>query len=134
MCIDQKLIRYRRNASMNTFSMKYGYEVTKELLKSEQDFTAIYAISDSMAIGACKAIFETGKKVPLDYSVAGYDGMDISYYYEPSLTTVRQPVEDMASETIRILFDMMEGKVRSENKIFSAELIIGQSTRDIRGT
>jgi DNA-binding LacI/PurR family transcriptional regulator len=127
---NQNLVRYMEE-NIETYSMKYGYEVTKRLLESGDDFTAIYAISDSMAVGACKAIFEAGKHVPNDYSVAGFDGMDISFYYNPSITTMRQPVEAMAYETIRILFDIIHNKNSQENKIFPAELIIGQSTRPL---
>lgn len=128
---DKNLVRYIVDASMDTFTMQYGYEVTKKLLLSNTDCTAIFAISDSMAVGSCKAIFEMGKKVPEDYSVAGYDGMDISFFYQPSITTIKQPVEEMAKETIRILFDIIEGKTKNERKTFTADLVIGQSTRKI---
>lgn len=128
---DESLICYKKDDTMDTFSMKYGYEVSKELLQSDTDFTALFAISDSMAVGACKAIFEMGKKVPEDYSVAGFDGMDISFYYEPSITTIRQPVEEMAAETIRILFDIIDQRTLRERRTFSADLVIGQSTKSI---
>lgn len=129
--IDNDLVRHRIDSTLDTFSMKYGYEVTKELINSQTDCTAIVAISDSMAVGACKAIFELGKKVPEDYSVTGYDGMDISFYYNPSITTIRQPVEEMAEETIRILFDIIEERIERERKTFAAELVIGESTRNL---
>ena len=130
---DEKLVRYKKDDTMDTFSMKYGYEVTKELVSSNIDCTAIFAISDSMAVGSSKAIFELGKRVPEDYSISGYDGMDISFYYNPSITTIRQPVEEMAQETIRILFDIIDGKVRRGRKTFEAELVVGQSTMNIGG-
>ena len=128
---DQKLVRYRKDDTMDTFSMKYGYEVTKELVQSGIECTAIFAISDSMAVGTSRAIFELGRRIPEDYSVSGYDGMDISFYYQPSITTIRQPVEEMAQETIRILFDIIDGKINRESKTFEAELVIGQSTMRI---
>lgn len=125
---DQGLVFCGKDSGTEAFSMKYGYEVTKDLLRSGTDCTAIYAVSDSMAVGTCKAIFESGKSVPEDYSVAGYDGMDISFYYHPSITTIRQPVEEMAEETIRILFELIDGRIKHESKTFEAELVIGQST------
>ncbi len=128
---DPELVRYITDDTMDTFSMIYGYKVTKELLKSGTECTAIFAISDSMAVGCCKAIFEEGKKIPDDYSVAGFDGMDISYFYHPSITTIRQPVEAMAKETIRILFNVIENKTLMDGKVFSADLVIGQSTKTI---
>ena len=130
---DEKLVRYKKDDTMDTFSMKYGYEVTKELVSSNIDCTAIFAISDSMAVGSSKAIFELGKRVPEDYSISGYDGMDISFYYNPSITTIRQPVEEMAQETIRILFDIIDGKVIRGRRTFEAELVVGQSTMNIGG-
>ncbi|CAM3392116.1 LacI family DNA-binding transcriptional regulator [Marinicrinis lubricantis] len=113
------------------FSMDNGYAVTKHRLSANPDVTAIFAVADSLAIGACKAIFEDGKRVPEDYSVAGYDGLDISFYYNPSLTTIRQPVEEMAEETIRILFDMIHKKVKHTHRIFPAELLARASTRPL---
>lgn len=127
---DLNLVRYIKEGH-EIFSMKYGYEATKELLASGEDFTAIFAISDTMAVGCCKALFNAGKSVPGDYSVAGYDGMDISYYYNPSITTIHQPVEAMAEETIRILFDIINKKKSRESRIFPGELVIGQSTRTL---
>lgn len=126
--LDSNLIRYGNNDQQDTFSMKYGYEVTKNLLHSGPDCSAIATISDSMAVGACKAILEMGRRIPEDYSVTGYDGMDITFYYHPSITTIRQPVKEMAEETIRILFDMIDGRVERERKTFSAELVVGAST------
>jgi LacI family transcriptional regulator len=131
IAFDQNLIRYKIDDTIDTFSMRYGYEVTKELLQSKVDCTAIFAISDSMAVGTCKAIFELEKRVPQDYSVAGFDGMDITFFYHPSITTIRQPVEVMAKETIRILFDMIEERIDIEGKTFDAKLVEGQSTRKI---
>ncbi len=131
IAVNKNLIRRGQDDTIETFSMKYGYEITKELIESNEDFTAIYAISDSMAVGACKAVFDMGKKVPDDYSIAGYDGLDITSYYQPSITTIRQPVEEMAHETIRILFDIINEKLKKEHKTFDGELIIGQSTKKL---
>jgi len=116
---------------IESYSMENGYAVTKELLESRKDFTAIYAICDSCAIGACKAIFDAGKKIPEDYSVAGFDGLDIAHYYNPSITTIRQPVEEMAEATIKILFDVIRNKTSEQHKTFKGELVIGQSTKSV---
>lgn len=117
---------------IESYSMENGYAVTKELLQSGEEFTALYAISDSLAVGACKAIFEAGKSVPEDYSVAGFDGLDISFYYNPSITTIRQPAEKIAKETIRILFDLIHKKTASEHRIFAAQLMARDSTKSFK--
>lgn len=113
------------------YSMENGYMVMKKILDSGEKFTAVYAIADSLAIGACKAILESGKTIPGDYSVAGYDGIEFCDYYNPSITTIRQPVEEMAEETVQILFDLIEGKERKRQSIFPGVLLIRESTRAI---
>lgn len=128
--IEDNLIRFMKD-NIEGYSIQNGYTVTKELLDIKEDFTAIYAVSDTLAIGACRAIIDAGKKVPEDYSVVGYDGLDIAYYYNPSITTIRQPVEEMAEETIKILFDVINNKNTTQHKTFQGELVIGQSTRTI---
>ncbi len=125
--VNENLIRYTYD-NLNAYTMENGYNLMKELLEQEEDFTAVYAISDSMAVGACKAILEYGKKIPDDYSVVGFDGLDISYYYNPSITTIRQPVEKMAKETTNILFNLINKKSKTQHKIFEGELIIRDST------
>ena len=113
------------------YTMDNGYRMMDRVLKEKRDFTAVYAISDSIAIGACKAILEHGKRIPEDYCVAGYDGLDIARYYNPSITTIRQPVEEMAKATIKILFDVIKNKAEHQKKVFKAELVEGESTRRV---
>ena len=128
--VNKNLIRFMKD-EIESYSIQNGYVVTKELLESGEDFTAVYAICDSLAIGACKAIFNAGKRIPEDYSVAGFDGLDIAHYYNPSITTIKQPVEAMAKETIKILFNIINKKITVQHKTFQGELVIGQSTRHI---
>ena len=114
------------------YTMDYGFMAMSRILEEKKtDFTAVYAISDSIAIGACKAITEYGMKIPEDYSVAGFDGLDIAHYYNPTLTTIRQPVEEMAESTIKILFDVIRGKAGHQKRVFRGELVEGESTRRV---
>lgn len=128
--VDSRLVCSMKD-HLESYSMENGYVVTKDLLESGEAFTALFAVSDSLAVGACKAIFESGKHVPGDYSVAGFDGLDIAYYYNPSITTIRQPVEEIAEETLRILFDLINKKQSHSHKIFPGELMIRESTARI---
>lgn len=119
---------------LDGYTMENGYAVTKNLLESGVECTAIYAISDSVAIGACRALRDAGKKIPEDYSVAGFDGLDITGYYIPSLTTIRQPVEEMAEATIKILFDVIRKKTDTQHRIFEGDLVDAESVRNIKGS
>lgn len=124
---DEKLVRWSREG-VSPYSMENGYLLAQELLKSGTEFTCIFAVSDSVAIGACKAIFDAGKRVPEDISVAGFDGLDMAAYYQPSITTIRQPRTAMAEASIRMMFDLIRQKAVPRQQVFDAELVIGQST------
>ena len=128
--VDEKLI-YSMRDDIEYYSMKNGYAVAKEMLESGQKFSAIYAISDSLAIGACKAVLEKGMKIPENYSIAGFDGIEMGDYYNPSITTIKQPVEDMARATVKLLFDILGGRKKHEHQVFAGELIVRESTKSV---
>lgn len=113
---------------INHYSMENGYITAKKLLESGRNVTAIYATADSLAIGVCRAVLEAGKRIPEDISVAGYDGMEVGEYYNPKLTTIKQPVEEMAKEAIHLLFEVIAGREEHRQVIFSAELMEREST------
>ena len=127
---DPDLILYM-DPDIQSFTPANGYAVTRRLLESGKEFTALYVVSDNTAFGACKAILESGKSIPGDYSVAGFDGIEMARYYQPSLTTMRQPCDEMARESIKKLVDLIDGNAEHKMEIFEAELIIGESTRAI---
>lgn len=118
-CVEEEIDHY---------SMENGYLTTKKLLESGEKVTAIYATADSLAIGACRAILEAGKKIPEDISVAGYDGISLGEYYNPKLTTIKQPVEDMAKTTIHLMLEVIAGREEHKQIVFEAELLEREST------
>ncbi len=113
------------------YSLENGYMVTKEFLEKKIPCTAIYVISDIMAIGAGKALAEAGLKVPDDISLAGFDGVKIGKYITPSLTTLRQPAALMAKETTTLLFDLIAGRAEHQHMVFEGELLVRESTKAI---
>ena len=117
-----------------TYSMENGYRMMKKLLKKETEFTAVFAISDLMVIGACKALLEEGKRIPEDVAVAGFDGLDYTGFYQPAITTMAQPVEEIARQSVGILFDMIETKKSQEGKYLPATLKERESTTGGRRT
>lgn len=128
---DNELVMWTPDTCTTPYSMENGYELTRKLLDSGKEFSCIFALSDSIAIGACKALFDAGKRVPEDYSVAGFDGLPLAAFYEPSITTMRQPRREMAEATIQLLFDLIEEKPVQRRQIYETELVIGKSTRNI---
>ncbi|MDD3205221.1 MAG: LacI family DNA-binding transcriptional regulator [Lachnospiraceae bacterium] len=129
--VNERLIMPMR-ADMEQYSMQNGYAVTQALLESNEEFTALFAISDMLAIGACKAITDSGKRIPEDYSVAGFDGIQLGQYYNPSLTTIKQPIEEMAKATVKILYKVLSDHAEHKHQVFAAELIERDSTQKIK--
>ncbi len=92
------------------FSEQGGYDAMKIMLKSKQLPTAVFCQSDEMAIGAMRAIEEAGYRVPADFSLIGFDDIEISRYVKPSLTTIRQDKLLMGEKAARILLDIIGEK------------------------
>lgn len=113
---------------MKIIPWNVGYSLMKELLESREKFTAVFAISDSLAVGACRAVHDAGLKIPEDIAVAGFDGIDIASYYNPSITTIKQPIEEIAKESTRILFNVIRNKSMHTHKFFEGELVVREST------
>ncbi len=127
---DPELVRYMK-MDIPEYSAANGYQVTKELLESGVDFTAIYVISDLTAFGAYKAIFDAGKRIPEDFSVMGFDGLEATRYYHPSLTTIVQPSSEMVKCSIELLMDAIAGKKEMRQLIMEANLLERDSVADI---
>ena len=130
IAINPKLV-FQTSDDVGHFSMENGYLTTKKLIESGEEFTAVYAVADALAIGAIRALLESGLRVPEDVSVAGYDGIDVSGYISPSLTTIRQPVEEMAKDTVKLLFDIIAGKKDHQHITYDGELLVRESTKEI---
>ena len=90
------------------YSSQDGYRATKALLAAGSRFTAIFAIADVMAIGAIRALWEEGLRVPEDVSVMGVDGLPLGEFLVPQLATVRQSVKPMARRSVQLLLDAIE--------------------------
>ena len=92
------------------FSYQDGYRATQALLSAGRKFTAIFAAADVMAIGAIRALWDNGLRVPEDVSVMGLDGLVIGEYTVPKLASVCQNVETLVQTSLDILLDQIEHK------------------------
>lgn len=117
---------------IDPYRYEYGYLKSKTLFEKSRDFTAIFCISDSIAIGAIKRLEEMGYRSPDDFSVTGFDGLEINKYLTPSITTIHQPVEKIAKSACNLLFDMIKNEEQKKRIIkYEGDLWIGQTTRKI---
>ena len=92
-------------------------EATLALLKKNPNLTAIFAASDMLAIGAIKAIKALGKKVPDDISVVGFDDIPFASYYDPPLTTIKQPAFEKGVEAVKMLVNMLENETDAAKEV-----------------
>ena len=110
-----------------SYECEMTYEKTKELLSHYPEVTAIFAISDIMATGAAKASFNMNRKIGQDISIIGFDGMDVAKFYEPSITTIKQPKKEMSKQSIKLLFELLEGKTTNKHIRLDVQLVEGES-------
>jgi LacI family transcriptional regulator len=109
-----------------------GYPYAKQLLARKQSFTALFAYNDISAIGSICAFQEAGLRVPDDISVVGFDDIQNAAYLSPSLTTVRQPLQEMGEIAARTLLDRVEEKVEYVPEIsVEPEFVVRNSTAPI---
>ena len=120
---------FDRQYETSYFSISAGYAAMERLLDKMPEITAVFAMSDVTAIGAMRAIHDRGLRVPEDISVMGYDGIDIGRYMVPQLTTIRQHREALASRSVEILLDCIEGKSSTVYEVETFNLVPGESVR-----
>lgn len=112
-------------------SPELGYTAAKQLLMGEEPFTALFAFNDVSAIGAIRALRETGRRVPEDVSVVGFDDIQSAAYQHPGLTTVRQPLRQMgvtAAETLLRRINAPKKAPYPKSINIEPELIVRAST------
>jgi LacI family transcriptional regulator len=116
-------------------SPELGYGSTRELLARGQEFTALFAFNDVSAIGAIRAIEESGLRVPDDVSVLGFDDTYAAAFHNPALTTIRQPLFEMGRLAAETLLEMLRSGFDADvPRVLTVEpdLIVRKSTAKIR--
>lgn len=89
--------------------MESAYQSAKKLMERGEKMTAVYTVSDNMAIGIMKALADSGIKVPKDMSLISIDGLDFTRYTVPTLTTMVQPMREMGLECVEQLVSLING-------------------------
>jgi DNA-binding LacI/PurR family transcriptional regulator len=107
-----------------------GYKPMQALLDKTRDFTAVFCFNDIAAIGAIRALKESGLNVPADVSVVGFDDILSAAYSTPSLTTVRQPLTEMGKRGAQVLLERIANRENGypAEISMSPELVVREST------
>lgn len=92
------------------FTEESGEAAATALLEAHPDLDGLVVASDLMAAGALRVLAAAGRRVPDDVAVVGYDDLGVAERTTPPLTTMRQPVEEMAERATRLLLEQIEGR------------------------
>jgi DNA-binding LacI/PurR family transcriptional regulator len=118
----------------NSWSPALGYGPVKALLSRTRNFTALFAFNDISAIGAIRALYEAGLRVPEDVSVIGFDDVLSAPFGIPSLTTIRQPLREMGKMGAECLLNRINHPKApsAQQVIVQPELVVRESTAKVR--
>lgn len=114
------------------FSYACAYEVMSKFLKTNKKFTAVFAMSDIMAVGIAKCVLDHGYKIPEDISIIGFDGIDEVKFYNPTIATIKQPYVDISRKSVALLIKSIKDNNFSQHLTLHGKLIKGNSVRLIR--
>ena len=109
------------------FGEESGAVAMRRLLQREPGLDAVFAASDLMAAGAFHALKAAGRRVPEDVAVVGFEDSATARFFEPPLTTVRQPVEEMGRQATRLLLAKVAGEAAGVSVILKTELVVRAS-------
>ena len=110
------------------YTFASGYEAGKRLLALAERPTAIFASNDDMAAGVINAAYESGVSVPDQLSVVGFDDSNIASVVWPRLTTIHQPIRDMAREATGALLALIEHEETVPHQMLPFQLVVRGST------
>ena len=116
---------------LSNYDFESAYHAMNSLLARRADFTALFAMSDVIAFGAIRALVSAGFRVPEDVSVIGFDGISMSRYCVPVMTTIVQPGEQIALQSIELLVRQIEHGAPAQTITLQPELQQGESVRAI---
>jgi len=111
------------------YSYKSGFRAMKQLLALDPRPTAVFCVSDMMAIGAIRSAMEENLSVPDDLAVCGFDNIYFAKMFKPTLTTISQPMYDLGCTAMELLLNIIEDRdIETIHYIMEHELIIREST------
>jgi len=113
----------------DTQDFDVGYQAAKQLLQHNPRPTAIFALTDVMAVGVMHAANEMNLRIPDDLSVMGYDDIPIASYTIPPLSTVAQPIVEMGRASVELLLHHLgNSDMEPETTVLETHLVIRQTT------
>jgi LacI family transcriptional regulator len=109
------------------YTMQSGSQAVNYLIRERIKFDAVFALSDEMAVGVMKELLEQGKEIPSDVAVLGFDGIELGRYTNPTLATVKQPIEQIGELAAERLLAMLNGEESEDSLILPHSISSGSS-------
>ncbi|MGW0804903.1 LacI family DNA-binding transcriptional regulator [Nonomuraea sp. NPDC002799] len=116
----------RSIVAVGDFTRESGAIAMRQLLGDDPGLDAVFVANDLMAIGALQSLRQSGRRVPDDVAVVGFDDIEAAKYTEPPLTTLRHPVAEQAAAMVTLLLELFEGDP-ADPIIMPTELVIRES-------
>lgn len=115
------------DSELCAYTFSSAYEAAVALYHKCKGMTAVFAMSDIIAVGAVRAFLDMGKRVPEDISVLGFDGIELSEYSNPRIATLAQPIHQISSLSVRMLVNMIEDGAEASHVTLRAQFRSGGS-------
>jgi len=109
------------------FTLESGAAAMARLLHRHPDIDGVFASSDLMAVGAIRMLQASGRRVPTDVSVVGFDDVIIATTADPPLTTVRQPLEEMGRVAVETVIRVVDGQEADRQPVLPTTLVPRES-------
>ncbi len=124
-------IKYDPSLVLNGSGRADGGDQVADLTQHAPNITALVCYNDMTAIGAMHALKRSGKRIPQDISIVGFDDIDFASYVDPPLTTIHQPKDELGRLAMRMLLDLLNSN-KVTNATVPVELVIRESTTAIQ--
>lgn len=134
LVVDSKLTVQLRKPGT---SYEAGFIAARQLLRRRRKFTALLAFDDLTAFGAIRALSQAGTSVPTHCSVIGFDDVTTATFFNPPLTTIRQPMEALGAAAVGIFYELAEAffdkrELTPTHRKIKPKLIVRESTAPLR--
>lgn len=122
-----------RLAVVGDFTQQGGAEAMRRIFAARPDVDAVFAASDAMAAGALQVLRAAGRSIPEDVAIVGFDDSPIAETADPPLTSVRQPIEEMGAEMVRLLLEhIAHPGAAPRTVILATQLVERRSSEGVR--
>ena len=117
------------------FTISGGYDAAKRILSTQNSITSVFCANYELTLGAIAAMNELGMKFPDDISIFGFDNMEMTGVFKPSLTVIEQPMQQIAQTAAALLLERLDGNDKNgefRTVVLDTKLIEGESVADLR--